>query len=90
VKNGNPDSKSLSRSLGKTGTCVFIALVCAGVHLGAIQGTATQVSSRSAGDFVAGIYGLVSSAGGKLPDWDKVRACFLRGAVVVLRQAAPA
>jgi hypothetical protein len=42
------------------------------------------------GDFVAGIYGLVSSAGGQLPDWDKVRALFLKEAVIVLRTSRTA
>jgi hypothetical protein len=45
----------------------------------------TAAKAQSVGDFVAGIYGLVSAKGGSLPDWDKVRACFLREAVIVLR-----
>jgi len=36
---------------------------------------------------VAAIYGLVSSAAGTTPDWDRVRACFVPQAVVVLRTA---
>jgi hypothetical protein len=39
---------------------------------------------------IAGLYGLVSSTGGKLPDWDKVRACFLKEAVIVLRTSRTA
>lgn len=49
------------------------------------QGAAAQSAALPVGDSVAAIYGLVSSAGGKLPDWDKVRACFLDEAVIVLR-----
>ena len=44
-----------------------------------------QAQPQTAGDFVAGLYSLVSAEGGKLPDWDKVKACFLKEAVVVLR-----
>jgi len=40
---------------------------------------------QPAGDMIAGLYGLVSSTGVKLPDWDKIRACFLKEAVIVLR-----
>jgi len=42
------------------------------------------------GDVVAGLYGLVSSAGGAVPDWDKVRACFLKEAAIVLRTSRTA
>lgn len=43
-----------------------------------------------AGDVVAGLYGLVSSTAGRLPDWDKVRALFLKEAVIVLRTSRTA
>jgi hypothetical protein len=46
--------------------------------------------AQPVGDFVAGVYGLVSAKGGSLPDWDKVRACFLREAVIVLRTSRTA
>lgn len=42
---------------------------------------ADRADAPSAGDMVAGIYDLVSSPGGKLPDWEKVRRCFLKEAV---------
>jgi SAM-dependent methyltransferase len=42
-------------------------------------------SPESAGDFISGIYELVSSAGGNLPDWERVRARFAGEAVIVLR-----
>jgi hypothetical protein len=54
------------------------------------QGPPAQPSPQPVGDFVAGIYSLVSSPGGKLPDWDKVRACFLKEAVIVLRTSRTA
>jgi hypothetical protein len=60
-----------------------------GAGLGRAQ-NAAQAAPQPAGDLVAGIYGLVSSAGGKLPDWDKVRACFLKEAVIVLRTSRTA
>jgi len=62
-----------------------IVFFCMGAGLGRAQESAAQASPQPVGDFVAGIYSLVSSAGGKLPDWDKVRACFLKEAVIVLR-----
>lgn len=42
-------------------------------------------SGISADAFIRDIYGKVSSRGGTLPDWEKVRGCFLKEAVVVLR-----
>jgi hypothetical protein len=52
----------------------------------AAQAPAPQVAaSQPVGEVVAGLYGLVSSSGGRLPDWDKVRSLFLKEAVVVLR-----
>jgi ubiquinone/menaquinone biosynthesis C-methylase UbiE len=50
----------------------------------------TPPSPQSAGDLVSGIYNLVSSEGGNLPDWDKVRACFAPEAVIVLRTSRTA
>jgi len=47
-------------------------------------------SSLPAAEFVREIYSLVSSKEGSLPDWDKVRACFLDEAVVVLRTSRSA
>lgn len=54
------------------------------------QEAAAPAVPQAVGDFVAGIYGLVSSAGRTLPDWDKVRACFLPEAVIVLRTSPTA
>ena len=53
------------------------------------QGTAAPVAPP-AGDVVAGLYGLVSSTAGRLPDWDAVRALFLKEAVIVLRTSRTA
>ncbi len=44
----------------------------------------------SAGQVVAGLYDLLSPVPGRLPDWDKVRACFLKEAVIVLRTSKAA
>ncbi len=49
-----------------------------------------QVPEPSAEERIAGIYDLVSSPGGSLPDWEKVRDCFLKEAIVVLRTSRTA
>jgi len=85
VKNGASDDKSFLRSLGKAGACAALAFICLGACPGQTQDAAIQASPQPAGDMIAGLYGLVSSTGGKLPDWDKIRACFLKEAVIVLR-----
>jgi hypothetical protein len=51
---------------------------------------ATAPAAPPVGDVVAGLYGLVSSTDGRLPDWDKVRALFLKEAVIVLRTSRTA
>ena len=62
-----------------------LAFLCTSSALGQTEGVAAKALPQTAGDRVAEIYSLVSSAGGKLPDWDKVRSCFLKEAIVVLR-----
>jgi hypothetical protein len=47
-------------------------------------------AARSPGEAVTGLYALVSSTAGKVPDWDRVRACFLKEAVIVLRTSRTA
>jgi hypothetical protein len=66
--------------------------VCFGlaVAVGQTQELAANASPQAAVDLVTGIYSLVSSSGGQLPDWDKVRACFLKEAVIVLRTSRTA
>jgi hypothetical protein len=49
------------------------------------QEAALGPAAQPVGEFVAGIYGLVSSTGGQRPDWDQVRGLFLKEAVIVLR-----
>ncbi len=80
------------------GTHVFcLAAVTAALLIGPAaapalaQAPAPQVAAaQPVGDVVAGLYGLVSSSGGRLPDWDKVRALFLKEAVIVLRTSRTA
>ena len=67
------------------GVCTVIVILCLGIGLFPTMEAAAQSSPQSAKDLVSGIYGLVSSTGGKLPDWDKVRSCFINEAVIVLR-----
>ena len=85
MKNGASDHKSFLRFLGKAGACAALAFICLGACPGRTQDAAIQAFPQPAGDMIAGLYGLVSSTDGKLPDWDKVRACFLKEAVIVLR-----
>ncbi len=71
------------QTLHRTFVWALVAGCCLVAATPAAQETAAK--AQPVGDFVAGVYGLVSAKGGSLPDWDKVRACFLREAVVVLR-----
>jgi hypothetical protein len=83
------DRKSFLRSLGKSGAAA-VAVLCLAAGPALAQEAAAPAPPQPVGDLVAGIYSLVSSAGGKLPDWDKVRACFLKEAVIVLRTSRTA
>jgi ubiquinone/menaquinone biosynthesis C-methylase UbiE len=74
-----------SKFLAKAVACTAITFICLGSGLCQTKDAAAPASPPSASDLTAGIYGLVSSAGGKVPDWDKVRACFLGEAVIVSR-----
>ncbi|MDH4196114.1 MAG: nuclear transport factor 2 family protein [Candidatus Aminicenantes bacterium] len=67
-----------------------VVFFCLAAVFGQAQEPAATGSPQAVGDFVAGVYSLVGSAGGKLPDWDKVRACFLPEAVIVLRTSRTA
>ena len=67
-----------------------MAALCLGASSPRIRCAGEPSSPQSAGDLVAGIYSLVSSTRGTLPDWDSVRACFLREAVIVLRTSRTA
>jgi hypothetical protein len=59
-------------------------LAAAGIAAAALPAAQTPVPP-AAGDVIAGLYPLVSATGGTAPDWDKVRALFLKDAVIVLR-----
>jgi hypothetical protein len=75
----------------RAGAGVTVLLVaCLSAAMAQSQHSASQASPQPVGGFVAGIYALVSSEGGKLPDWDKVRACFLKESVIVLRTSGTA
>ncbi len=58
--------------------------------LAALPGVGQQASAPAVGDVVAGLYTLVSASGGTMPDWEKVRALFLKEAVIVLRTSRTA
>jgi len=67
-------------------------LLCCGAAVAQTSAPPAQAApaAQPVGEFVTGLYSLVSSAGGKLPDWDKVRACFLDEAMIVLRTSRTA
>jgi len=67
-----------------------LGFLCLSAGPGQTQVTADKAALPSVGDSVAEVYNLVSSAGGNLPDWDKVRARFLKEAVIVLRTSRTA
>lgn len=64
--------------------CVMVAGVCLAAGFAAAQDTPAK-AAPPAGQAVAGLYDLVSATAGKVPDWERVRACFLKEAIVVLR-----
>jgi hypothetical protein len=73
------------------GLAILAMVLCAGPALFAAQTPAPQAAAApSAGDIIAGLYPLVSATGGAMPDWDKVRALFLKEAVIVLRTSRTA
>ncbi len=74
-----------------TYACVMaVSFFCLGADLGEAQDNASEPPILQSGNVIAAIYSLVSSSGGKLPDWDMVRACFLKEAVIVLRTSRTA
>lgn len=77
------------RSTVVWGLAVLIFNLSAG-GLSQAQEAPASPAPASATDLVAGLYTLVSSSGGVLPDWNKVRACFLKEAVIVLRTSRTA
>ncbi len=62
--------------------CVFLAA--------AARPAGEEAAGPSAGQVIAGLYDLLSPVPGRLPDWDKVRACFMKDAVLVLRTSKAA
>ena len=84
------DHRRLLKLSTNTSTRAIVAVFCLCSSLVLVRGAETQTSPQSAGDLVTGLYNLVSSTSGNLPDWDKVRACFLNEAVVVLRTSRTA
>ena len=65
---------------------IGLALVLAGGAASAqAPGAAAGQPVKGPAEVIAGLYDLVSAQPGQTPDWDKVRACFTKEAVVVLR-----
>jgi len=68
-----------------------LALLLAGLTIAQTPAAATNEPAKGPGQVVAELYDIVGSAGGgKTPDWDRVRACFIKEAVVVLRTSRTA
>jgi hypothetical protein len=65
----------------------IFALLCLAPVLGPAQVAATKASPPTAADRITELYNLVGSAGGQLPDWDKIRSLFLKEAIVILRSS---
>lgn len=74
----------------RTAAVLLVLCSAAAAQTAAPAGQAASPAGPPVGDVVAGLYGLVSSSGGQLPDWDKVRALFLKEAVIVLRTSRTA
>jgi hypothetical protein len=62
-----------------------LVLLLAGITLAQAPAFPADKAAKGPGQVIAELYDLVSATGGKTPDWDKVRACFLKEAVIVLR-----
>ncbi len=73
---------------GVAAAAALLFLLAAGLNQA--QEPSPPASPQPAGDIIAGLYGLVSSSAGQLPDWDKVRSRFLAEAVIVLRTSRTA
>lgn len=68
----------------------FLCLPWLSIVMGRAADGGGQAPETTAEERIAGIYDLVSSPGGSLPDWEKVRECFLKEAIVVLRTSRTA
>lgn len=84
------ETRFMSGMSVKAGACLAIALICLSAVLSRTGEAAAQTPPPSAENLVSGIYSLVSAQGGTLPDWNKVRDCFLKEAVIVLRTSRTA
>ncbi len=69
---------------------IAILFLVAGIVHAQAPTPAAHSSASAPEKLVAGIYDLVSAPPGQLPDWAKVRACFMKEAVIVLRTSREA
>lgn len=69
---------------------IGLAIFLAGTAAAQTAGTVSNQPAKGPEEVVAGLYGLVSAEPGQTPDWDRVRACFIKEAVIVLRTARSA
>jgi hypothetical protein len=76
--------------LARAVTCGVSVLIAAAIGLGQAAGQTESASPQTADELIGGLYGLVSATAGKMPDWQKVRACFLDEAVIILRTSRTA
>jgi hypothetical protein len=77
------------RIFGRFAAFALVLFLAASV-LAQTPATPANEPAKGPAQVVAEIYDLVSSTGGKMPDWDKVRACFVKEAVIVLRTSRTA
>ncbi len=70
-----------------TGMLAAAGLVLLAAVAAAAQTAPAVAAGKGPGETISELYGLVSAEPGRLPDWDKVRACFAKEAVVVIRQS---
>ena len=81
------DRRSLSILLPAAG----LTLLLVGSVPAQTSAPAAAVPAKGPAEVVAGLYDIVGSpGGGKTPDWDAVRALFIKEAVVVLRTSRTA
>jgi hypothetical protein len=64
---------------------ISLVFLLAVISAAQTTGTPAPDPALSPQEVVANLYGIVSAAGGQTPDWEKVRACFVKEAVIVLR-----
>jgi len=74
-----------THSISKLSAMIGSALLIAGAAAAQAPAAAANPPAQGPREVISGLYGLVSAEPGRTPDWARVRACFAKEAVVVLR-----